>query len=69
MKIIDKNITEKEYQLRLEKLTDKDIAVFEELGDLPKENVHAEAYAAILCLAGKASCTMDGVEYHLEKND
>ena len=69
MKIIDKNITEKEYQLRLEKLTDKDIAVFAELGDLPKENVHAEAYAAILCLAGKASCTMDGVEYHLEKND
>ena len=30
MKIIDKNITEKEYQLRLEKLTDKDSAVVEE---------------------------------------
>lgn len=69
MEILDNRITEKDYKLRLEKLTDKDIAVFNELGDLPKENVHAEAYAAILCLAGKASCTMDGVEYHLEKND
>lgn len=69
MEILENSITEKEYQLRLEKLTDKDIAVFNELGDLPKENVHAEAYAAILCLAGKASCTMDGVEFHLEKND
>ena len=64
-----KNITEKEYQLRLEQLTDKDIAVFEELGDVPTENVHAEAYVAILCLAGKASCTIEGVEYQVKKND
>lgn len=69
MKILDNGIKEKEYQLRLEQLTDKDIAVFDELGDLPIENVHAEAYVAVLCLAGKASCTMEGVEYHIEKND
>ena len=69
MEILDNGIKEEEYQLRLEQLTDKDIAVFDELGDLPIENVHAEAYVAILCLAGKASCTMEGVEYHLGKND
>ncbi len=62
-------ITKEEYQLRLEKMTDKDIAVFYELGDLPVENVHAEAYVAILCLMGKASCTIEGVEYQIEKND
>ncbi len=68
MEILDNGIKEK-YQLRLEQLTDKDIAVFDELGDLPKEDVHAEAYVAILCLEGKAACTIEGVEYHLEKND
>lgn len=67
MEILD--ITEKEYQLRLEQLTDKDIAVFEELGDLPTEDVHAEAYVAVLCLGGKASCTIEGIVYDIEKND
>lgn len=62
-------ITEKEYRLRLEQLTNKDIAVFNELGDLPSENVHAEAYVAVLCLSGKASCTIEGVEYKVAKND
>ncbi len=62
-------ITENEYKLRLEKLTGEDIAVFNELGDVPTENLHAEAYVAVLCLAGKASCTIEGVEYNVAKND
>lgn len=62
-------ITENEYKLRLEQLTGKDIAVFNELGDVPTENVHAEAYVAVMCLAGRASCTIEGVEYEVRKND
>lgn len=62
-------ISEEEYRLRLEQLTDKDIAVFDELGSVPVENVHAEAYVAVLCLGGRASCTMEGVEYQIGKND
>ncbi len=62
-------ITEEECRLRMEQLTDKDIAVFDELGDLPAENVHAEAYVVILCLEGKASCKIEGREYHIGKND
>ncbi len=62
-------ITEEECRLRMEQLTDKDFAVFDELGDLPSENVHAEAYVTILCLGGKASCTIEGTEYHVGKND
>ncbi len=62
-------ITEEECRLRLEQLTDKDIAVFDELVDLPAENVHAEAYVVILCLGGKASCMIEGTEYNVGKND
>lgn len=62
-------VMNEEYRLRLEQLTDKDIAVFDELGAVPMENVHAEAYVAILCLEGRASCTMEGVEYQIGKND
>ncbi len=62
-------VMNEEYRLRLEQLTDKDIAVFDELGNVPSENVHAEAYVAVLCLEGRASCTMEGVEYHVGKND
>ncbi len=62
-------ITVEECRLRMEQLTDKDIAVFDELGALPAENVHAEAYITILCLGGKASCTIEGKEYNVGKND
>ncbi len=62
-------ITYEECRSRMEQLTDKDIAVFDELGDLPAENLHADAYVTILCLGGKASCTIEGTEYHVGKND
>ncbi len=62
-------ISAEECRLRMEGLTDKDIAVFDELGALPPDSVHAEAYVAILCLGGKASCTIEGTELHVEKND
>lgn len=57
------------FKQRLEQLTDKDIAVFDELGSMPMENVHAEAYVGLVCLEGKASCTMEGKKYQINKND
>ncbi len=62
-------VTEEECRLRLEQITDKDLAVFDDLGTLPSKNYHSEAYVTILCLEGKASCTIEGKEYHIKKND
>ncbi len=62
-------ITEEECRLRMEQLTDKDVAVFDELGALPAASVHSEAYVTILCLDGKASCKIEGKEYNIVKND
>lgn len=66
---VNQQINEEEYQLRLEKLTDKDVAVFEELGNVPIENVPIDAFVVILCIDGKATCKMEEREFHLEKND
>ena len=62
-------ISEENYRLRLEQLTEKDVAVFEELGDVPIKNVHAEAYIALLCVDGKASCKLEDKTLFVEKND
>lgn len=62
-------ISEERYRLRLEQLTEKDVAVFEELGDVPIKNVHAEAYIALLCVGGKASCKLEDKTLFVEKND
>lgn len=62
-------ITEEECRLRLDQLSSKDVIIFDELGALPAENIHSEAYVSLLCLDGKASCTIEGKEYHIEKNN
>ncbi len=64
-----RGISEAEYKVRMEQLTDKDVTVFDELGALPAANIHSETYATILCLAGKASCKIEGKEYNIGKND
>ncbi len=60
---------EKDIKLSIEQLTDKDIAVFDEIDDVAVDNIHSEAYITILCLAGKASCTIEGKTYNIGKND
>lgn len=62
-------MADKDIKLCLEQVTDKDIAVFEEIGDVAMDYIHAEAYIGILCLAGKASCRIEDKEYHIGKND
>lgn len=69
MGIENMGISEDEYKLRLKQLTEKDVAVFEELGSVPIENVHSEAFICILCLEGKATAVIEGKEYHIEKGD
>ena len=69
MEIQKMGISENEYKLRLEQLTDKDVAVFEELGSVPIENVHSEAFICVLCLEGKATAMIEGKEYFIEKGD
>lgn len=69
MEIQKIGISEEEYKLRLEQLTEKDVAVFEELGSVPIENVHSEAFISVLCLEGKATAVIEDKEYHIEKGD
>ena len=65
---IDKNM-ENELRTTLESLTDKDIAVFDELGHIPVKNVHAFAYIVVVCLGGKGQVTIEGQEYDIASND
>ena len=69
MEIQKSGLSKDEYKLRLEQLTDKDVAVFEELGSVPIENVHSEAFISVLCLEGKATAVIEDNEYHIEKGD
>ena len=69
MEIQKIGISEEEYKLRLEQLTEKDVAVFEELGSVPIENVHSDAFISVLCLEGKATAVIEDKEYHIEKGD
>ena len=69
MEIQKMGISENEYKLRLEQLTDKDVAVFEELGSVPIENVHSEAFISVLCLEGKATAVIEDNEYHIGKGN
>lgn len=57
------------FKRKLQELTSKDIAVFDELGALPIKNVHAESYIVVVCLEGKGKCLMDGKNYEINKND
>lgn len=65
----ENGFSEEKYLRRLQQLTEKDVAVFEELGDVPIKNVHAEAYIAILCIGGKASCKLEDKTLLVGKDD
>ena len=52
-----------------ESLTEKDITVFDELGNIPIKKIHTEAYISIICLEGRGSATIEGKEYEFKKHD
>lgn len=63
------NITEDEFHKKLEELTSKDIAVFDEIGSLPIKSFHSDTYIVLLCLEGKGTCKMEGKTYEVSKHD
>lgn len=61
--------SEEEFQQTLESLTDKDVAVFSGLGQIPIKNVYADAHIIVMCLEGSGHATIDGKSYDIVKND
>lgn len=64
-----KEISEEEFRLKLQELTSKDLAVFNELGALPIRNVHTDTYIIVVCLQGKGTCRMEGKSYEVNRHD
>lgn len=54
---------------KLQELTSEDLAVFNELGAIPIHNACADAFIIVLCLAGKGTCTLEGITYEVGPND
>ena len=57
------------FNRKLQELTSEDIAVFDEIGDLPITNVHTESYIVAICLEGKGKCLLDGRTHNINKHD
>ena len=54
---------------KLEELTDKDVAVFDELGSGTIKGVQADTHVVMICLDGCAHCSIEGREYHIAHGD
>lgn len=58
------------YRDRIARLTENDVAVFDHVRNLPTgENIRSEAYVALLCLGGKATCRVGDHEFEVREND
>lgn len=69
MEPLNEKSAEEELRWKLEMLTSKDLAVFDELCTMPIKNVHSDTFIVVVCLAGKAMCRMEGNSYEVHKND
>jgi len=69
MDTIKEKSTEEELRRKLEALTSKDLAVFDELGTMPIQNIHSDTFIIVVCLEGKGTCKMEGKTYEVHKND
>ena len=54
---------------KLEQLSEKDIATFDELGAVPVKQVQSDAHIIVVCLEGKGCLTVEGKNYDVRKND
>lgn len=54
---------------KLEELTDRDVAVFDELSPGAIKGVQADTHVIMICLDGCAHCSIEGREYHIAKGD
>ena len=77
METIDKKVSSTEWMVRseeemktkMEALTEKDIAVFDEIGVLPIKKMQSDAHVVVVCLEGKGCVTIEGKSYDFVKND
>lgn len=60
---------EEEFKTLFEALTEKDIAVFSEIKAMPTKGMYSDGYVAVLCLGGKGSVKVDGIDYEVGVND
>lgn len=59
-----------EYKQRLASLTEDDIAVFEQVGEMPQDmSIQCLSYVCILCLHGEASCRVGDKEVEVKRGD
>ena len=61
--------SEEEMNTKLEQLSEKDIATFDELGAVPVKQVQSDAHIIVVCLEGKGCLTVEGKNYDVRKND
>ena len=61
--------SEEEMKTKLEQLSEKDIATFDELGAVPVKQVQSYAHIIVVCLEGKGCLTVEGKNYDVRKND
>lgn len=61
--------SEEEMKAKMETLSDKDIAVFDEIGVLPVKKMQSDAHVVVVCLEGKGHATIEGKNYDFVKND
>ena len=61
--------SEEEMKTKMESLSDKDIAVFDEIGVVPVKKMQSDAHVVLLCLGGKGCATIEGKSYDVGRND
>lgn len=61
--------SEEEIRTKLEQLSEKDIAVFNEIGAVPIKKMQSDAHVVVVCLDGKGCVTVEGKDYEVRKND
>lgn len=59
-----------DYQKRFAELSENDIAVFDQMGDIPEDEIiKCDVYLCILCTQGRASCTLGEKVVNIERGD
>ena len=61
--------SEEEMKVKMDALTEQDIAVFDEVGVAPIKKVQSDAHVVVLCLEGRGSVTIEGKSYDVGQND
>lgn len=65
-----KDYMDEENRRIMETLSENDIAILDQLDNMPdNDNFHTEAYIALICLAGKATCRIGERTFEIGRND